>query len=160
MKRCRRRHCISPCDSFSSSHLSFHFVSALSDAPSPQVPSIEGYLDKQKKKGAKNAVQRSQWQKRWFKLNGPKAILIYAKSHKDPIEQALNEVPLSKITNVRVTSEDPTVFTMEVFDRVFVLKSGSTDLALEWVTTLERARRIAESKVGKNASEDAEADEA
>lgn len=33
-----------------------------------EVPSIEGYLDKQKKKGAKN------WQKRWFKLDGPQVI--------------------------------------------------------------------------------------
>ena len=107
------------------------------------MPELEGYLGKQKKKKKKD-MGRVTYQKRWFKLEGTK--LVYYKSHRDL--ERVGDIALSTVSGARVDTEDSTLFHLEVHSRIFTLKAETEELAKEWVTNIERARRIAESNVG------------
>ena len=120
-----------------------------------RMPEIEGYLDKQKKAGKKRDMGRVKWQKRWFRLEDTK--LVYYKSHRD--QERVGDIALSTISGARVDTEDSRVFLLEIFSRVFTLRAETEELAKEWVTTVERARRIAESNVGVD-DEDSEEEDA
>jgi hypothetical protein len=136
------------------------------------MPSIEGYLEKQKKSaklgGAKSSAKKalrtmqavkgssSNWQKRWFKLVDDR--LAYFKSHRD--EESVGDIKLSKIQDVSIDSEDATVFLITTLDgRVFTLKTKVAELASEWVTSLERAVRIDKENLGAAVGDSDEEDE-
>jgi hypothetical protein len=118
------------------------------------MPQIEGYLGKQKK-AKKRDMGRLTYQRRWFKLEGTK--LVYYKSHRD--QERVGDVSLPTVSGCRVDTEDSTLFHVEVHSRVFTLKAETEQLAKEWVTDIERARRIAESNVGA-AEEDSDEEDA
>lgn len=118
------------------------------------MPKLEGYLGKQKKEKKRN-MGRVTYQRRWFKVEGTK--LVYYKSHRD--QERVGDIGLSTISGCRIDTEDSTIFHLEDFSRVFTLKAETEQLAKEWVTDIERARRIAESNIGA-AAEDSEEEDA
>lgn len=117
------------------------------------MPQLEGYLGKQKK-AKKRDMGRVTYQRRWFKLEGTK--LVYYKSHRD--QERVGDFGLATISGCRIDTEDSTIFHVEEFSRVFTLKAETEQLAKEWVTDIERARRIAESNVGAAAEDSDEED--
>ncbi|CEG46450.1 hypothetical protein PHYSODRAFT_262765 [Plasmopara halstedii] len=88
---------------------------------------VRGYLFKKTREG--------KWQKRWFETNG--CFLTYYKKQGQKLLAALNLPQVGAITLLQEDHVDgPGLFTIELNERVYTIKSRSHDEAAFWVDAL------------------------
>ena len=92
---------------------------------------LGGYLHKKTRGG--------QWQRRYFETNG--AYLTYYKSKKmEKLLAALILPQVGEIKEVPDEGEDVGMFSLELNNRIYILKGKNSEEAKLWVSTLIRLR--------------------
>ncbi|KAG5176219.1 hypothetical protein JKP88DRAFT_249636 [Tribonema minus] len=105
----------------------------------PDLPDIEGYLDKLKHRQSALTLITSSWNRRWFSINRATRQLEYFKSEQDATGpgrmKPLGSVCLCDVTAVR--QYDDTSFQIESPSRTFLLRADSRAQRIVWVDALE-----------------------